>query len=55
MTRQATLWSTPPPRSASAISGPTMSPAAWAEKTIETSLPRSFLLDHSLISTALTG
>jgi hypothetical protein len=45
----------PAPSSASAISGPMMSPSAWVPNTIPTSLPRSLRLAYSLTMTALTG
>ena len=45
----------PPPSRASAITGPTMSPTAWAEKTSPTIRPRLLRPAYSLISTALTG
>ena len=54
MIRQARPSLTPPPSSASAIRA-TISPRAWVENTIPTSLPRSRRLAYSLISTALTG
>ena len=55
MSRQATSWFTPEASSASATTGPMISPAAWEEKTRETSSPRRWRLAYSLAITALTG